>query len=642
MVNIFSLGNILKIMQSSVLHPMIYPLNWALNKLHENMSFALKKKLVYLLIAAVVNNTTLAHAQLSPGPNGAGYPVEGLYFFDTDAHQNVVSIHNEQGNQITSYSYLPYGELDLSSTRGVDIFREKFQGKEYDYVGIDTSGQQVGIYYFGARYYDPQIGQFISPDPLKQTSNPYLYTLSNPESDVDPDGRGIVALAPVLAPELIIPLVIVTVVFAVIALSVVRMVAGNLLSNSKGGGAFSSKNFERIANEFFGKLFENVIDFGEDIGQLLRNVEERANSLFNLGGLGSGGSGTAQCSSFAAGTMIALGNGTYAPIETIQVGDSVLSCNMNTNETTVGTVYHTMHRMSHSLYLLDTTQNQVPTTAEHPFWKQGKGWTAAKNLIEGDELKTATTGKAVILNTNMIRGGFRVFNFGVTPHQNYHVTYENILAHNIRCAPWLIARYGDIEDGDRDFPAAAPGFFDFGRDGRGLRSRLEAHHIIAARTLDTVYGAGAAAHGIAIAIPYAIHRLTLNWGGGGMGESDIEIEILRGRRFHRSGLTGLAGAFARGLDGLIAANEAFAAIPAGQAGHGYPGIPDLWLPRAGGILWDLITALEGVDPAAGAAVRAVFFPPPAAGGIGDFLSYILSIFPFPRGGFGGGGYGDEE
>jgi len=50
----------------------------------------------------------------------------------------------------------------------------KYTGKEKDITGL---------YYYGARYYDPTIGRFITRDPVKgnimnpQTFNPYVYCL---------------------------------------------------------------------------------------------------------------------------------------------------------------------------------------------------------------------------------------------------------------------------------------------------------------------------------------------------------------------------------------------------------------------------------------------------------------------------------
>ena len=78
------------------------------------------------------------------------------------------------GNTIESNTYLPYGE-NLDSSR--ETFT--FTGKE-----LDSSGLQ----YFGARYYDPSLGRFISVDPIGDGGNWYEYAASNPLKFVDPTG----------------------------------------------------------------------------------------------------------------------------------------------------------------------------------------------------------------------------------------------------------------------------------------------------------------------------------------------------------------------------------------------------------------------------------------------------------------------
>ncbi len=61
----------------------------------------------------------------------------------------------------------------------------KFSSKELD----EESG--INWYYFGARYYDPVIGRWLSVDPLSTTSpslTPYHYVRNNPLFFLDPDG----------------------------------------------------------------------------------------------------------------------------------------------------------------------------------------------------------------------------------------------------------------------------------------------------------------------------------------------------------------------------------------------------------------------------------------------------------------------
>lgn len=83
--------------------------------------------------------------------------------------------------------FTPYGETSFGSFAKK---RYRFTGKELD---------ACGLYYFGARYYDPTIGRFITPDPLNtyvrelrvassQNLNPYSYVQSNPVSFTDPFG----------------------------------------------------------------------------------------------------------------------------------------------------------------------------------------------------------------------------------------------------------------------------------------------------------------------------------------------------------------------------------------------------------------------------------------------------------------------
>ncbi len=82
--------------------------------------------------------------------------------------------------------YSPFGQ---KHTAPCDAHRVGFTGKERD--------GETGFDYFGARFYAPIPGRFLSPDPLldsadpadPQTWNRYAYTRNSPLRFVDPDGR---------------------------------------------------------------------------------------------------------------------------------------------------------------------------------------------------------------------------------------------------------------------------------------------------------------------------------------------------------------------------------------------------------------------------------------------------------------------
>lgn len=65
-----------------------------------------------------------------------------------------------------------------------------FSGKYYD--------REAGLVYFGARHYSPELGKWLTPDPMEQSSDPYLYCLGDPENFIDPDGKWALA-APLIS-----------------------------------------------------------------------------------------------------------------------------------------------------------------------------------------------------------------------------------------------------------------------------------------------------------------------------------------------------------------------------------------------------------------------------------------------------------
>jgi RHS repeat-associated protein len=88
------------------------------------------------------------------------------------------------GNELGTINYFPFGEC-RNSTGTIDTDK-LFTGQRLD---------GTGLYYYGARYYDPTIGRFISadtivPDPANpQSLNRYSYCLNNPLKYTDSTGE---------------------------------------------------------------------------------------------------------------------------------------------------------------------------------------------------------------------------------------------------------------------------------------------------------------------------------------------------------------------------------------------------------------------------------------------------------------------
>jgi RHS repeat-associated protein len=97
------------------------------------------------------------------------------------------------GNQTTVERYEPYG-----AKRGTDTV-----STPYRYTG-QREEETLGLYDYGARWYDPSIGRFLQADSIAadpknpQSNNRYSYALNNPLRYADPTGHTVVdALPPV-------------------------------------------------------------------------------------------------------------------------------------------------------------------------------------------------------------------------------------------------------------------------------------------------------------------------------------------------------------------------------------------------------------------------------------------------------------
>ena len=118
-------------------------------------------------------------AKVTPG--GAAYQ----YHFDpigsttalTDANQAVVN----------TYAYTPFGEVTLGAEGVANPFT--FDGRD----GVFDEGN--GLLFARARYYAPDLGRFLTRDPVPpagdgtQGFNPFAYVENRPTIAVDPEGR---------------------------------------------------------------------------------------------------------------------------------------------------------------------------------------------------------------------------------------------------------------------------------------------------------------------------------------------------------------------------------------------------------------------------------------------------------------------
>ncbi|MEO7067923.1 MAG: RHS repeat-associated core domain-containing protein [Rhodanobacter sp.] len=101
------------------------------------------------------------------------------HYYYTDAQGTVLAKADAQGNIVATYDYAPYGKQVLGTTPSGPT----------GYTG-HVNDAESGLVYMQARYYDPVVGRFLSPDPAgrKTGFNDYAYVGNNPINKTDPTG----------------------------------------------------------------------------------------------------------------------------------------------------------------------------------------------------------------------------------------------------------------------------------------------------------------------------------------------------------------------------------------------------------------------------------------------------------------------
>ncbi len=122
--------------------------------------------------------------------NARSLPTENVdyeklqYYYHPDHLGSASYITNLDGEVVQHIEYVPFGEVFIEERNNTWNTPFLFNGKELD--------EETGLYYYGARYYNPRISLWYGVDPLFDkypAHSPYCYTMNNPVMLIDPDGK---------------------------------------------------------------------------------------------------------------------------------------------------------------------------------------------------------------------------------------------------------------------------------------------------------------------------------------------------------------------------------------------------------------------------------------------------------------------
>jgi len=146
----------------------------------------------HVLMEADVNNNITrryvygGHQQLIQEPT-PGNKNNDHFLLHGGSVGNITHAMNRTGDVVNQYDYDAFGSRTV--VEGDDSTSFAYTGEQYD--------SETGLLYLRARYYDPEIGRFITVDPYlgrmeePVTQNRYIYVQNNPLAFNDPTGMDV-------------------------------------------------------------------------------------------------------------------------------------------------------------------------------------------------------------------------------------------------------------------------------------------------------------------------------------------------------------------------------------------------------------------------------------------------------------------
>jgi RHS repeat-associated protein len=111
-------------------------------------------------------------------------------FYHADGNGNVTALIDSAQTVVAAYRYNPYGQLLGSSGSLAGVNTLRFSSKPWF--------QSEGLYYYGYRFYDPNLQRWINRDPIHEEGGVNLYGFVSNDSVnlIDPTGE--IAFVPIL------------------------------------------------------------------------------------------------------------------------------------------------------------------------------------------------------------------------------------------------------------------------------------------------------------------------------------------------------------------------------------------------------------------------------------------------------------
>jgi RHS repeat-associated protein len=344
-----------------------------------------------------------------------------LYFLANDHLGSTSIVIDTNGVKVAEMRYKPWGETRYSWSSLPNF------PTNYQYTG-QRNDSEIGLYYYGARWYDTTLGRFAQADtniPASQGTqgwDRYAYVNNNPIQFTDSSGHWIETAFDILSLAMTINdirnegfTVMNTISLVTDVAAVVLPIVPAGVSHALRAAKYASKAVNavdttadtlKVANKF-----DNFLDGAKN---LFKKADDMVCPIRN---------------SFRADTPVVTSEGDKA-IATLQIGDYVLAWNEVDGTLGYYEVIATIHHTDQIVTELIIDGEWIETTPEHPFYVEGKGWVDAEDLQTGDRVRQADGTTGIVWLQWNVHKTQEMYNLTVDTAHTFFVGDGQWLVHN--------------------------------------------------------------------------------------------------------------------------------------------------------------------------------------------------------------------
>jgi hypothetical protein len=149
---------------------------------------------------------------------------------------------------------------------------------------------------------------------------------------------------------------------------------------------------------------------------------------------------------FTGDTLVNTGDGETKPIQDLQVGDWVQTCDLQSMSCESRRVTNVFHSLSNRLLRLSAKGKVIRTTENHPFYVVNLAdWREASQLKRGDQLLASSRNLVKLDAITEELGNFDVYNIETEGDHNYYAS--DILVHNCTLGTSIVGGATAVAEG---------------------------------------------------------------------------------------------------------------------------------------------------------------------------------------------------